>query len=685
MTKPLKKHDFSLRLERHFTSEDVDALDLLHFEECETGADDSGAAFEKPHHWSDEAAAAFAAGAANRAVPAYTRSIEENTIPSWLWRRSGEDRLRSSENSVRQVFHRVAGAATYAGWQNGLFADENEARIFFDETIFMLAQRFIAFDPRDLANSGLDWAYGIESKPSEAAPRNRSAEEIRNAGIDALLAGDKTARQKWHKLLTGSAKSGHVEIAFSDIGADWNSGADGNSRRAALDLFAFRREDGAIHIERLIHAARLLTILLELMGPESGVITLHNLAPLLMSQALPYDSDAGRATAGALTALVTAEACATSAQLAALLGPSLEFAAQREGILRALRNHRRAAYGDRNDYEKISVLPAPLTVDPAADLALIAAARRRWDEALGLVQQYGLRATRYTDLAPSPELAFFSESLTEGVAPMPILATSTASGRSLHPAVAEALAKLGYTAAARATIGAHIIGAGSLTDAPGVNYAALRRRGFNDEALEKIEHYLPKANDIRLAFTIWNLGEPFTRGVLKIPNAKAEDARFDMLKHLGFSAADIDAANAHCYGTGSAAGAKGLKQEHVPVFAIAAAIAPLALIDMAAAVQSFISGDAGLQLALPADAAEAERLMLAAWRQGVKSVAVEFTAAQKASSPRPQASPRVPLPEYKAPMHSALAGRRAKASKRLVGLDRPSDKSSSRKRGHKDS
>ena len=80
-----------------------------------------------------------------------------------------------------------------------------------------------------------------------------------------------------------------------------------------------------------------------------------NLGTLLMRMGLPYDSDAGRAVSGAITAILTGYAYATSAELAAAVGPFPRFAENREAMLRVIRNHRRAAYNThQNEYEGLS-------------------------------------------------------------------------------------------------------------------------------------------------------------------------------------------------------------------------------------------------------------------------------------------------------------------------------------------
>ena len=85
-----------------------------------------------------------------------------------------------------------------------------------------------------------------------------------------------------------------------------------------------------------------------------------NIGGLLMTAGTPYDSDAGRAICGALTAIMTGVSYATSAEMAEKLGPFPGYKKNREHMLRVMRNHRRAAYGERSGYEKVATHPVPL-------------------------------------------------------------------------------------------------------------------------------------------------------------------------------------------------------------------------------------------------------------------------------------------------------------------------------------
>ena len=428
ITENPKKHGFLGRIPRLFTLKDRDVYADIHFQEPEHAGDETRPALECPDFWSAEAAAVFAEKAISHTIPSRTRAIEENTVPSWLWRRTGQGAGRTEEASAKQIFDRVAGSAAYAGWKQGLFTDESEARVFFDEIRLMLMQRLVALEPRTLAALGLDWAYGIEDHAAAERPQVQETAtrsiDIPNTMIDAIVGGvvsgaaGKTIHAKRQKLWSSRTEASSVTLRLSDIAADWGT-LPQPGVRVALDLMGFRHNDGWVNIDALRHAVRLTVLLLDLHGDRLGSrleIGFSNLAPLLMALALPYDSSSGRSVAAAISAIMTAEAYAASAELAGARGPVADYTGARETTLRALRNHRRAAYGDRNDYEKISVLPAPLMLEHSPDLALVAVAQRRWEDALSLARKHGLRHTQVTAFTSSADLMLFTECMTQGIA-----------------------------------------------------------------------------------------------------------------------------------------------------------------------------------------------------------------------------------------------------------------------------
>ncbi len=639
MTNSLKRQTYLRPFARFFTREDQDAYDAIPFKSAEYFGDEASPALAAPTNWSDEAVSIMA-GAAHHAVPADLRSNEENTVPSWLWKHQSRSARREAEFDLRDIFNRAVGSAAAKAWKLGLFSNEKHARAFYDEARYALMQRNLAIMPDVLASWGLSWAYGIDEKPktretTPALPRM----EIYNATIDRLLSKNAKNAAKdplWKKLFAFREKNIQAaSLKLCDIAADWHT-TGSIPASAAIDLMGFRHNDGSVNVDSLRHAVRLTVVLLDLQERNDVTIGFVNLAPLLMALGLAYDSEAGRAMAASIAALFTAEAAATSAEMAALRGMSDGFTMAREGLMRSLRNHRRAVYGDGNDYEKLSVLPAPLPLKYCPDLLLVAEAQRRWDEALAYAQNFGMRAVKQTDLTPSPFMAVLMGCASQGLSPLDQLsllqkAENDETETVLHPAAHEALARLGYPDSIAKAAVLHIVGTHSMRKAPGINFASLKARGLNDTALEKIEAYLPCVNSVRLAATPWIIGETYCQRELNISERKLASPRFDLLRHLGFTEEDIKAADKHCYGYGTALNAKAINLRHRPLFARGAEISAEARIQMAAAVQGVISGDTGISVSIPAShkAESGAHVALLAWRLGLKSLDIAFDTSAK--------------------------------------------------------
>src|SRR5271165_7117652 len=131
---------------------------------------------EVPASWSQVAADVLAQKYFRKAgVPAQLKKVEEETVPSWLWRSSADHAAQAAlpekersigEHSSKQVFDRLAGTWTYWGWRGGYFDSESDARAFFDELVYMLAMQMAAPNSPQWFNTGLHWAYGIDG-PSQ--------------------------------------------------------------------------------------------------------------------------------------------------------------------------------------------------------------------------------------------------------------------------------------------------------------------------------------------------------------------------------------------------------------------------------------------------------------------------------------------------------------------------------------
>ncbi len=367
-----------------------------------------------------------------------------------------------------------------------------------------------------------------------------------------------------------------------------------------------------------------------------------NVGGLLMSSGIPYDSDAGRAICGALSAIMTGTAYATSAEMAAQLGAFPGYKKNRDGMLRVIRNHRRAAHGERAGYENLATPPVPL--DHAALRtatgnypALIDHAAQAWDQALALGTEHGFRNAQTTVVAPTGTIGLVMDCDTTGIEPDFALVKfkKLAGGgyfKIINRAVPEALRVLGYTKAEIAEIEAYAVGHGALANAPAINHTTLKAKGFTPEAIARIENALPTAFDIRFAFNKWTLGEAFCHDTLGLSAEELARPNFDMLAVLGFSKREVEAANVHVCGAMTVEGAPHLKPEHYPVFDCANPCGRLGRrflsveshIRMMAAAQPFISGAISKTINMPNEATveDCKAAYLLSWKLALKANAL---------------------------------------------------------------
>jgi len=421
---------------------------------------------------------------------------------------------------------------------------------------------------------------------------------------------------------------------------------------ASMNLLTFLK-DGKFQAEDYIHATRLWTVTLEIsvtmaQFPSKEIAQLSydfrtlglgyaNIGGLLMNMGYGYDSPEGRALCGALTAIMTGVSYATSAEMAGELGAFAGYARNAEHMLRVMRNHRNAAYGNADGYEKLAVTPVPLDHGNCPDETLVDLAMSAWDEALDLGQKHGYRNAQATVIAPTGTIGLVMDCDTTGIEPDFALVKfkKLAGGgywKIINRSVPAALDNLGYTSTQIEDIIAYAVGHGTLADAPGLNHASLVGHGFGAAEIEKVEGALASAFDIRFVFNQWTLGEAFCTQTLGIPAERLNDPTFDLLKHLGFTKKEIEAANDYVCGTMTLEGAPHLKDEHLKVFDCANPcgkkgkryLSVNSHIDMMAAAQSFISGAISKTINMPNDATieDCQAAYERSWQMGVKANAL---------------------------------------------------------------
>ncbi|MAB07771.1 MAG: ribonucleoside-diphosphate reductase, adenosylcobalamin-dependent [Rhodobacteraceae bacterium] len=502
----------------------------------------------------------------------------------------------------------------------------------------------------------------------EAVREGKPWELIRRT--DGTVAKTVDARELWEQIGHAAWACADPGIQFHDTVNAWHTcPEDGEIRGsnpcseymflddtacnlASMNLLTFLK-DGRFDAETYMHATRLWTLTLEIsvlmaQFPSKEIaqrsydfrtlgLGYANIGGLLMNMGYSYDSDEGRALCGALTAIMTGVSYATSAEIAGEVGTFPGYERNADHMLRVIRNHRTAAYGKTDGYDGLAVKPVALDHGNCPDAALVALAKSSWDEALRLGEQNGYRNAQVSVIAPTGTIGLVMDCDTTGIEPDFALVKfkKLAGGgyfKIINRSVPGALEKLGYSSAEIEEIVAYAVGHGSLGNAPGINHTALIGHGFGPAQIEKVESALATAFDIRFVFNQWTLGEEFCQEVLGIPAEKLIDPTFDLLRHLGFSKQDIEAANDHVCGTMTLEGAPHLRDEHLSVFDCANPcgkkgkryLSVESHIHMMAAAQSFISGAISKTINMP-NAATVEDCQAAyelSWSLGVKANAL---------------------------------------------------------------
>jgi len=294
-----------------------------------------------------------------------------------------------------------------------------------------------------------DWqTFGVtDGKPMETF----KARELLNLIAEGThVCGDPgvqyhTTINKWHTC----PQSG--DICASNPCSEYMFINDSACNLASLNLMKFRRPDGTMAVDKLRAAVRIFVIAQEILVDHASYpsericrnshdfrplgLGYANLGALLMSQGLPYDSDGGRAMAGALTAILTGTAYATSAELASRVGEFSQFRKNRSSMLKVMQMHRGAV-------DKID----PQECTPG----LLATAAASWDEAIAVGEQLGYRNAQVTVLAPTGTIGFMMDCDTTGVEPdIALVKYKQLAGGGMFKIVNQtvplALEKLGYS------------------------------------------------------------------------------------------------------------------------------------------------------------------------------------------------------------------------------------------------
>ena len=422
---------------------------------------------------------------------------------------------------------------------------------------------------------------------------------------------------------------------------------------SSINLAHFLDEKNSkFQIEKFRQATRLWTITLEIsvlmaQFPSKQIawnsylyrtlgLGYANLGTVLMTMGIPYDSKEALGIAGAITAIMSGESYATSAEMAKHLGAFNRFTANREPMLRVMRNHRRATYNvSPQEYEGLTV--KPLGLDPQSiPTDLLSAARESWDRAVKLGEEFGYRNAQTTLIAPTGTIGLVMDCDTTGVEPdFAIVKYKKLAGggymKIINRSVHKALRKLNYSPEQIKEIEIYATGHETLKGAPHINDESLLNLGFGDKDVAKIESAIKTAFDIRFVFNQSILGEQALARV-GFTSEQIADPKLDVLAKLNFTNEQITEANEYLFGTMTIEGAPHLKPEHYQVFDCANKcgskgtryIPYKAHINMMAATQPFLCGAISKTINMPHEAtiAEVAEVHQASWTHMLKAVAL---------------------------------------------------------------
>lgn len=408
-----------------------------------------------------------------------------------------------------------------------------------------------------------------------------------------------------------------------------------------------------LDVEGLRHTSRLWTMVLEIsvlmaQFPSKEIaqrsydyrtlgLGYANLGTVLMQMGIPYASEEAYALAGTITAIMCGQSYATSAEMAKNLGAFPRYEANKDAMLKVMRNHRRAAYNlAPSEYEGLSVPPQGIQ-DRFAPKYLLTAARQCWDEALALGDAYGYRNAQVTVIAPTGTIGLVMDCDTTGIEPdFALVKFKKLVGggyfKIVNQSVVKALKALGYNEVHVKEIEEYVKGHGTLAGCPGITTESLREHGFTDRELNAIELQLGSIFELGFAFNRFVLGDEFCIKTLGMTSEALANPRINMLEVLGFTPEQIEAANEYVCGTMTIEGAPHLKPEHYAVFDCANRCGKKgkryipweAHLRMMAAAQPFISGAISKTINMPEESTlkDVERAYKLSWEYMLKAVAL---------------------------------------------------------------
>jgi ribonucleoside-diphosphate reductase alpha chain len=406
---------------------------------------------------------------------------------------------------------------------------------------------------------------------------------------------------------------------------------------ASINLLKYVDQDGTFRVAEFEHAVRVLITAQDILVDFSSYPTRdiaansHRFRPLglgyaglgavLMGRGVPYDSEEGRGLCAAVTSLMTGRAYEVSAEMAGEKGAFEGYAVNAEPFSRVMRQHQAAA----------SKIPAGFCPDELRQAAVAC-----WDRAVKLGGQKGYRNSQTTVLAPTGTIGLLMDCETTGIEPDFALVKfkKLAGGghfKIVNQSLNRALTTLGYSSGQIDDIITHICGTLTLAGEGPVNVRDLLDAGLSREAVDRVEAALATVFHLSQAFSSHVVGLEALEE-LGVPEEKLQSDGFQLLNWLGYSEAQVHAANRRICGRLTIEGAPHIRDEHLAVFDCASRcgetgvrlLSPMAHIGMMAAAQPFLSGAISKTVNLPHECTveEIKQIYIDSWRLGIKALAI---------------------------------------------------------------
>ncbi len=536
-----------------------------------------------------------------------------------------------------------------------------------------------------LIAAGYPGDYEGEAYKTVSGQNSNNSIRISNEFFDALIKGEDwelkarsdghvmkkiPAKALWDKINYAAWRCADPGTQYNTTINEWHTCPKGGPIRASnpcseymfLDNTAcnlasvnlrkfFKESDNSFNVEAFEYTVRLWTTVLEIsvlmaQFPSKEVaqrsyeyrtlgLGFANLGSMLMVSGIPYDSEQARGIAGAISAIMTGVSYKTSAEIAKHLGAFPRFEENKEDMLRVMQNHRAAAYDADEAYTGLSIKPLGIKAKYCPDY-LLTAACKAWDDAVEMGKKYGYRNAQTTVIAPTGTIGLVMDCDTTGVEPdFALVKFKKLSGggyfKIINESIPSALRNLGYSPKECDAIIKYAVGSASFNGAPFINHQTLSAKGFIASEIAKLDAAAKAAFEIGFVFNVYALGEE----CLQRFGFKPEEYfnhEWSMLEALGFTDAEIEAANDYVCGTMTIEGAPFLKDQHLPVFDCANKcgkkgqryIHAHGHIRMMAATQPFISGAISKTINLPNEALieEIADSYMLSWKLGLKACAL---------------------------------------------------------------